>query len=46
MPRAPVDERIAAMGVFLREEIAAGRGYLPAGEHVLRAWELLQRLAG
>ena len=35
---APVDERIAAMGVFLREEIAAGRGYLPAGEHVLRAF--------
>ncbi|GAA4118352.1 uracil-DNA glycosylase [Nocardioides fonticola] len=35
---APVDERIAAMGRFLREEIAAGRGYLPAGEHVLRAF--------
>lgn len=35
---APVDEQIAAMGRFLREEIAAGRGYLPAGEHVLRAF--------
>ena len=35
---APVDEQIAQMGRFLREEIAAGRGYLPAGEHVLRAF--------
>jgi len=35
---APVDDRIAAMGVFLREEIAAGRGYLPAGDHVFRAF--------
>lgn len=26
------------MGDFLRAEIAAGRGYLPAGEHVLRAF--------
>ena len=35
---APVDEQIATMGQFLRAEIAAGRGYLPAGEHVLRAF--------
>ena len=35
---APVDEQIAAMGQFLREEIAAGRAYLPAGDHVLRAF--------
>ena len=26
------------MGDFLRAEVAAGRGYLPAGEHVLRAF--------
>lgn len=36
---APVDERIAAMGDFLRAELAAGRSYLPAGEQVLRAFE-------
>ncbi|HET6165376.1 MAG TPA: uracil-DNA glycosylase [Marmoricola sp.] len=36
---APVDEQIGRMGVFLRSEIAAGRGYLPAGEHVLRAFQ-------
>jgi uracil-DNA glycosylase len=35
---APVDDRIAAMGAYLREEIAAGRGYLPAGDHVMRAF--------
>ena len=35
---APVDEQITLMGRFLREEIAAGRGYLPAGDHVLRAF--------
>ncbi len=35
---APVDEQIGLMGQFLREEIAAGRGYLPAGDHVLRAF--------
>jgi uracil-DNA glycosylase len=34
----PVADRIAAMGEFLRAEIAAGRGYLPAGENVLRAF--------
>jgi uracil-DNA glycosylase len=35
---APVDDQIALMGRFLREEIAAGRGYLPAGDHVFRAF--------
>ncbi len=35
----PVEERIAAMGDFLRAEIAAGRTYLPAGAHVLRAFQ-------
>lgn len=34
----PVAGRITAMGDFLREEIAAGRRYLPAGELVLRAF--------
>jgi uracil-DNA glycosylase len=34
----PVAERIAGLGEFLRAEIAAGRGYLPAGENVLRAF--------
>jgi uracil-DNA glycosylase len=36
---APVDEQISTMGRFLREEIAAGRGYLPAGERVFRAFQ-------
>ncbi|WP_299052742.1 uracil-DNA glycosylase [uncultured Nocardioides sp.] len=36
---APVDDRIAAMGEFLRAEVAAGRGYQPAGERVFRAFE-------
>ncbi|GGF52209.1 uracil-DNA glycosylase [Marmoricola endophyticus] len=35
---APVEGAIAAMGVFLREELAAGRSYLPAGDLVLRAF--------
>jgi uracil-DNA glycosylase len=35
---APVAERIAAMGDFLRAEVAAGRRYLPAGENILRAF--------
>jgi uracil-DNA glycosylase len=35
----PVAGRIAAMGVFLRAEVAAGRRYLPAGENVLRAFK-------
>lgn len=36
----PVAPTIAAMGDFLREEVAAGHGYLPAGEHVLRAFTI------
>ena len=36
---APVDERISGMGRFLREEVAAGRRYLPAGDQILRAFE-------
>lgn len=35
----PVAGQITAMGTFLREEIAAGRTYLPAGANVLRAFQ-------
>lgn len=35
---APVEPRVHEIGEFLRSEIAAGRSYLPAGEHVLRAF--------
>src|SRR5689334_7353060 len=35
---APVDERVTAMGRFLRGEIAAGRGYQPSGQNVFRAF--------
>ena len=35
----PVAGQIAAMGEFLRAEVAAGRPYLPAGEHILRAFK-------
>ncbi|MCM3661929.1 uracil-DNA glycosylase [Georgenia satyanarayanai] len=35
---APVEDRVHAMGDFLRAEVAAGRGYLPAGADVLRAF--------
>jgi uracil-DNA glycosylase len=35
---APVAHRIAGLGEFLCAETAAGRGYLPAGPHVLRAF--------
>jgi uracil-DNA glycosylase len=35
---APVDDTIAAMGQFLRAELAAGRTYLPRGEHIFRAF--------
>jgi uracil-DNA glycosylase len=34
----PVAPQITAMGEFLRAENAAGHGYLPAGENVLRAF--------
>ena len=36
---ASVDDRIARMGQFLREEVAAGRSYLPAGDLVFRAFQ-------
>jgi uracil-DNA glycosylase len=35
----PVAGQISAMGEFLRAENAAGRGYRPAGENVLRAFQ-------
>jgi uracil-DNA glycosylase len=34
----PVSGQVAAMGEFLRAELAAGRRYLPAGPNVLRAF--------
>lgn len=34
----PVEPVIASLGSFLRAEVAAGRGYLPAGPLVLRAF--------
>lgn len=36
---APAQQTITALGERLREEQAEGRGYLPAGDHVLRAFE-------
>ena len=35
----PVAADVAAMGDFLRAEVAAGRQYLPAGDRVMRAFE-------
>jgi uracil-DNA glycosylase len=35
---APVAGRVAELGDLLRAEVSAGHGYLPAGEHVLRAF--------
>ena len=35
---APVEPAIRAAGDFLRAEIAAGHGYLPAGDAILRAF--------
>lgn len=35
---ADVEQDVHAMGTFLRDELAAGRNYLPTGEHVLRAF--------
>lgn len=37
---APVAPVVTAIGDFLREELAAGRGYLPAGPNILRAFSL------
>lgn len=34
-----IDATLTGLGEFLRAELSAGRGYLPAGEHVLRAFE-------
>jgi uracil-DNA glycosylase len=36
---APVDDRVAAMGGFLRAELAAGRPYLPTGPNIFRAFQ-------
>ena len=36
---APVEDRITQVGVFLREQIAEGKRYLPAGDLVLRAFK-------
>ena len=35
----PVEDRITQMGAFLREQVAAGKKYLPAGDNVLRAFK-------
>lgn len=35
---APEEQRIHEIGTFLRAEVAAGRGYLPSGPDVLRAF--------
>lgn len=35
---ATVAPEISALGDFLRAEVSAGRGYLPAGGHILRAF--------
>jgi uracil-DNA glycosylase len=37
---APVAGQVAALGDMLRAEVAAGRGYLPAGTDVLRAFRV------
>jgi uracil-DNA glycosylase len=34
----PVEDSLEAMGRFLRAEVAAGRPYLPHGDHILRAF--------
>jgi len=36
---APVEPTLTELGEFLRSEVAAGRGYLPGGAQVLRAFE-------
>ncbi|WP_460844714.1 uracil-DNA glycosylase [Nocardioides ultimimeridianus] len=35
---APVEPHVAALGEFLRAELAAGRPYLPAGDAIFRAF--------
>jgi uracil-DNA glycosylase len=39
VPLSTVGENITALGIFLRQEIANGRSYLPAGENILRAFQ-------
>jgi uracil-DNA glycosylase len=34
----PVEAQIGQLGEFLRAELAAGRGYLPSGDNILRAF--------
>ncbi|QSB05978.1 uracil-DNA glycosylase [Natronoglycomyces albus] len=36
---APVAANVKAMGAFLREEVAAGRRYVPAADHIMRAFQ-------
>lgn len=36
---APATDTVRELGAFLRAEIEAGHGYLPAGEHVLRVFQ-------
>nr|WP_269813055.1 uracil-DNA glycosylase [Ornithinimicrobium sediminis] len=36
---APAEATVARLGDFLRTEVAEGRGYLPPGPHVLRAFQ-------
>lgn len=36
----PVADTISQLGQFLREEVTAGRGYLPSGDAILRAFTL------
>jgi uracil-DNA glycosylase len=38
MALAPVTTQLAALGAFLHDERESGRGYLPTGEEVLRAF--------
>src|SRR5690625_3821147 len=35
---APVTDHVAELGQFLRQEVSAGRGYLPDGQNILRAF--------
>ncbi|MGB3764625.1 MAG: uracil-DNA glycosylase, partial [Ornithinimicrobium sp.] len=36
---APAQDTVAELGTFLREEVSAGRGYLPPGPQVLRVFD-------
>ncbi len=35
---APVSDQVTELGQFLRQEVSAGRGYLPDGQNILRAF--------